>query len=127
MSFNASSAPENTETVIESTNPDEPKSDPGYQSNSDAATTSLAPSTTYFIYENGRRYHSLPDSPYLFPNDALEQDREDLNHATFLKLFDGTLYFAPLQSDAALNVIDLGTGTGIWASDCKENRADRSK
>lgn len=85
--------------------------DDGYETSDSAASTSLASSAREFIYENGRRYHSFRRGAYLFPNDDREQDREDLKHAMFLKLFNKQLHFAPIAIDGA-NVIDLGTGTG---------------
>jgi hypothetical protein len=108
-------------------------SDDGYQTDSSATSQSLATSAREFIFEHGRRYHSYKAdvNPYLFPNDDREQDREDLKHAMFLKLFNKTLHFAPVPAMGA-NVIDLGTGTGIWCVDCAyqqslggEHRADR--
>ena len=47
------------------------------------------------------------------PNDALEQDRLDLQHAVFLMLLKGKLGLAPI--DNPQSVLDIGTGTGIWA------------
>lgn len=108
------------------------QSDDGYQTDSSATSQSLATSAREFIFEHGRRYHSYKAdvNPYLFPNDDREQDREDLKHAMFLKLFNKTLHFAPVPAMGA-NVIDLGTGTGIWCVDCAyqpslggEHRAD---
>jgi hypothetical protein len=94
--------------------------DDGYETTTDSATSaSLASSAREFIYENGRRYHSFRKGAYLFPNDDREQDREDLKHAMYLKLFNKQLHFAPINTESA-NVIDLGTGTGIWAIDCEE-------
>ncbi|KAF2493858.1 S-adenosyl-L-methionine-dependent methyltransferase, partial [Lophium mytilinum] len=93
--------------------------DDGYQTDtSDSDSVSLISSARNFIYENGRRYHGYKrgESDYSFPNDDREQDREDLKHAMFLLLFNKTLHFAPLK-DEAMKVIDLGTGTGIWALD----------
>ncbi|KAH8723515.1 S-adenosyl-L-methionine-dependent methyltransferase [Phaeosphaeriaceae sp. PMI808] len=101
--------------IIEALGAEEPD-DPGYGSNSEAASTSLNSTVLNFIHENGRRYHRFRDGLYLLPNDDLEQARERLNDAMFLKLFAGTIQFAPLQRDKALNVIDLGTGTGTWAT-----------
>lgn len=91
--------------------------DDGYETTSEsAASTSLASSAREFMYEHGRRYHSYRKGFYLFPNDDREQDREDLKHAMYLKLFNKTLHFAPIRIEGA-NVIDLGTGTGIWSID----------
>ncbi|OCL11851.1 S-adenosyl-L-methionine-dependent methyltransferase [Glonium stellatum] len=90
--------------------------DLGYESESVADSISLASSARNFIYENGRRYHSFRAGSYSFPNDDREQDREDLKHAMYLLLFNKILHFAPLE-DRSMEVIDLGTGTGIWAID----------
>ncbi|KAF2808335.1 S-adenosyl-L-methionine-dependent methyltransferase [Mytilinidion resinicola] len=93
--------------------------DDGYQTDSsESDSVSLVSSARNFIYENGRRYHGYKrgENDYSFPNDDREQDREDLKHAMFLLLFNKTLHFAPLENQA-MKVIDLGTGTGIWALD----------
>ena len=119
--------PPEAEMIIEVLEPEEPVDDPGYGSNSDAASTSLDSSVLNFIHENGRRYHRFRDGLYLLPNDDLEQAREHLNHAMFLELFAGTIHFARLQRDVALNVIDLGTGTGAWATACKYNPSKASR
>ena len=52
------------------------------------------------------------------PNDDTEQERLDLYHHIFLLLKNGQLYTAPL--DKPQNVLDIGTGTGIWALDFAE-------
>jgi len=39
----------------------------------------------------------------------------DLENHLFNLLFDGKLHFAPLQSP--MRILNLGTGTGIWAID----------
>lgn len=82
--------------IIEALDGEQPD-DPGYGSNSEAASTSLDSSVLNFIHENGRRYHHFRDGLYLLSNDDLEQARDRLNHAMFLKLFAGTIQFAPLQ------------------------------
>lgn len=52
------------------------------------------------------------------PNDEGEQDRLDLFHHMFLLLLGGRLYSAPLENTR--KVLDIGTGTGIWAIDFAE-------
>lgn len=49
------------------------------------------------------------------PNDEPEQSRLDLYHHIFLMILGGQLYTAPL--DHPQRVLDVGTGTGIWAVD----------
>jgi ubiquinone/menaquinone biosynthesis C-methylase UbiE len=40
-----------------------------------------------------------------------------MKHAMVIHLCDGKLHFAPL--DNPQNILDIGTGTGIWAIDSK--------
>ncbi|KAF8475829.1 S-adenosyl-L-methionine-dependent methyltransferase, partial [Kalaharituber pfeilii] len=71
-----------------------------------------------FTYANGRRYHSDRfKAQYFLPNDEQEQDRLDLFHHIFLSLLGGKLYTAPLHAIELHRVLDVGTGTGIWAID----------
>ncbi|KAH6673106.1 S-adenosyl-L-methionine-dependent methyltransferase, partial [Halenospora varia] len=67
-------------------------------------------------FENGRRYHKFREGRYPFPNDESEQDREDMKHAMIVNLCGGKLHFAPI-GDNPQDIIDLGTGTGIWCVD----------
>ncbi|KAJ5106639.1 hypothetical protein N7456_003314 [Penicillium angulare] len=60
-------------------------------------------------------YHSFHEGEYVLPNDEQEQDRLDLSHHIYLMLLKGELYKAPIQRPG--RVLDLGTGTGIWAID----------
>ncbi|KAH8647175.1 S-adenosyl-L-methionine-dependent methyltransferase [Xylariales sp. PMI_506] len=66
--------------------------------------------------ESGRMYHTYKGdtSAYLLPNDPTEQDRLDLQHAMMTYLWDGRLALAPLPGAPKL-VLDVATGTGIWA------------
>ncbi|KAM5341798.1 hypothetical protein ACJ41O_014829 [Fusarium nematophilum] len=52
----------------------------------------------------------------LQPNDEEEQERMDLVHHIYLLLLGGNLFRAPI-GDNPQRVLDLGTGTGIWAMD----------
>lgn len=66
------------------------------------------------VYENGRRYHLYKHGRYPMPNDDMEQQREDLKHSMMLELTDNKLFHAPI-GDNPKKIIDIGTGTGIWA------------
>lgn len=44
----------------------------------------------------------------------IEQDRLDLQHHMLLIMLDGRLHLAPINPNLQ-NVLDVGTGTGIWA------------
>jgi len=90
-------------------------SDAGYETDSvGSASTSLASSVRDYAFENGRRYHKFREGTYNFPNDDSEQDREDMKHAMMVNLLGGKLHFAPIGENPQ-NVLDMGTGTGIWA------------
>jgi len=80
-----------------------------------SSTTSLISEITKYQMENGRRYHGYQAGKYAFPNDEDELDRMDLENHLFSLLFEGRLHWAPLENPQ--NIIDLGTGTGIWAID----------
>jgi len=87
-----------------------------YESAVETETTSLSSSIVAHNYENGRRYHKFRHGRYPIPNDDIEQNREDMKHAMMLELTNGRLFTAPI-GDNPLSILDLGTGTGIWAID----------
>ncbi|KIV98561.1 uncharacterized protein PV09_09642 [Verruconis gallopava] len=90
----------------------------GSGSNTSSAFTTIASTDIETVQENGRTYHG--GGSYWFPNDETENSRQRLMHHIFRIVFNGRLYFAPIETDGA-KVIDLGTGTGIWAiefADC---------
>ncbi|KAF4227344.1 hypothetical protein CNMCM8980_002705 [Aspergillus fumigatiaffinis] len=78
-------------------------------------TTSITSSAMNYTYENGRRYHSFHEGEYVLPNDEQEQDRLDLSHHIYRILLKGELHAAPIKNPR--RVLDIGTGTGIWAID----------
>lgn len=77
---------------------------------------SIESSVTRYRYENGRRYHAFREGVYLLPNDEIEQRRLDLIHHVFLLLLQGKLFRAPIPSHPQ-HILDIGTGTGLWAMD----------
>ncbi|KAF7895560.1 uncharacterized protein EAF01_009522 [Botrytis porri] len=87
----------------------------GGPASSNTSKTSLTSGITRYREENGRRYHAYRDGKYLMPNDDDEQDRMDLLHHVFNLVLDGKLYLAPIENPQ--RVLDVGTGTGIWAID----------
>ncbi|KAJ4391238.1 hypothetical protein N0V93_004855 [Gnomoniopsis smithogilvyi] len=66
------------------------------------------------VEEYGRLYNAYREGKYLLPNDGEEQDRLDLQHHQWLLMLEGRLSLAPFVSDPP-EVLDIGTGTGIWA------------
>lgn len=49
------------------------------------------------------------------PNDANEQERIDVKYHGMHLAMDGKLFYAPIENPGA--ILDIGTGTGIWALD----------
>jgi SAM-dependent methyltransferase len=82
-----------------------------------AMTQTLRSSLLESVRENGRGYHrysSAVGEEYPLPEDEIEQARLDLQHEMMRRTFNGRLYLSPITGDLH-NILDLGTGTGIWA------------
>jgi ribosomal protein RSM22 (predicted rRNA methylase) len=83
-------------------------------------TASLTSSIMAGHYENGRRYHAYQASgQYIRPDDEQEQDRLDIKYASIQLVFDDKVCFAPIENPQT--ILDVGTGTGIWAIDAGEH------
>ncbi|KAE9576802.1 hypothetical protein CGMCC3_g7306 [Colletotrichum fructicola] len=78
-------------------------------------TTSVTSSVYDYPTENGRRYHAFRHGTYYGPNDADELDRLDFNASFLTKLTQNQLHHAPLEQGKVHRILDIGTGTGIWA------------
>ncbi|KFY14446.1 hypothetical protein V491_06041, partial [Pseudogymnoascus sp. VKM F-3775] len=77
---------------------------------------SLTGEANEYVFENGRRYHGYKPGRYMLPNDEKEMDREDMKHHIFMLITKGRLHLAPIRPDPKV-ILDIGTGTGIWAID----------
>ncbi|KAF9870244.1 umta methyltransferase family protein [Colletotrichum karsti] len=75
----------------------------------------MASSAVDYPVEYGRRYHAFRPGAYFMPNDDNEMDRLDSTHELALRILGYKLYLAPLDKDKVHKVLDIGTGTGIWA------------
>jgi len=108
-----------TEPQAQDENPPQPALDDGdsaFEGSLGASiTTSLRSSIRNYVYENGRRYHAYREGEYVLPNDEAEQDRLELTHHIYQLLLGGRLCLAPVKK--LRRVLDLGTGTGLWAMD----------
>ncbi|KAL1993648.1 hypothetical protein VTN49DRAFT_2317 [Thermomyces lanuginosus] len=91
------------------------ENDASYGDELSSYSASLTSSVLDYRHENGRRYHKYRDGSYLLPNDETENNRMDMIHEMCLVLLRQKLYLAPIKSPK--RVIDLGTGTGMWAVD----------
>ncbi|KAI0137263.1 S-adenosyl-L-methionine-dependent methyltransferase [Xylariales sp. AK1849] len=61
----------------------------------------------------GRTFQNYRGDKYFLPNDAAEQDRLDLGHKAWLIMLKNRYHLAPIGQPP--RVLDIGTGTGIWA------------
>ncbi|KAK0627986.1 S-adenosyl-L-methionine-dependent methyltransferase [Immersiella caudata] len=81
------------------------------------STESVSSSILEYRIIRGRTYHSeRHDSSYYAPNDERQNASADITHHYLTLLLDGKLFLAPIKQDIK-RVLDIGTGTGIWAID----------
>ncbi|EME82346.1 uncharacterized protein MYCFIDRAFT_40393 [Pseudocercospora fijiensis CIRAD86] len=89
--------------------------DDGYLS-----TASVASSIFDYEQENGRTYHAFQrDKKYALPNDEQEQERMDITYHALRLTLEEKHWHCPLESPR--HVLDVGTGTGIWALDVADD------
>ncbi|KAH7156740.1 S-adenosyl-L-methionine-dependent methyltransferase [Dactylonectria macrodidyma] len=84
-----------------------------------SSSESLRSSIVQYRQENGRTYHRYKDGKYNLPNDDIECERLDLQHNLFIVTLGNKLGLAPPNDpdSKVKRVLDVGTGTGIWAID----------
>ncbi|KAL0941445.1 Phosphoethanolamine N-methyltransferase 3-like protein 1 [Colletotrichum truncatum] len=88
------------------------------------STASITSSILEYRTIQGRRYHSeRHDTRYFTPNDDQQSESVDITHHYLQLLLDGKLYLAPIKENAE-KVLDVGTGTGIWAMDFADEHPD---
>ncbi|EQB50563.1 hypothetical protein CGLO_09984 [Colletotrichum gloeosporioides Cg-14] len=83
------------------------------------SSKSVTSSLLQYRVENGRTYHFYKEGKYVMPNDDRESDRLDAQHRIMIHTLGGWLGLAPPCDPEAKvgRVLDVGTGTGIWAAD----------
>ncbi|EQB44153.1 hypothetical protein CGLO_17127 [Colletotrichum gloeosporioides Cg-14] len=121
----ADSSPTSVPAPAESTNDDDEvlrANDPAEDDSSEiddgqlsSYTASLASSAVDYPIEYGRRYHAFRPGSYIMPNDEYEMDRMDFTHAMLVRAVGNKLYTAPVEKSKIDRILDIGTGTGIWA------------
>ncbi|PWN88854.1 hypothetical protein FA10DRAFT_286759 [Acaromyces ingoldii] len=73
---------------------------------------------------SSRHFHNVEQ--YLLPADADETQRLSLQHRVVVRAFGGKLWSGPpsLQALQGADVLDSGTGNGIWLSDLERRLAE---
>lgn len=84
---------------------------------------SMASSKYNFHWENGRLYQDYRSS-HPFPYDDIAQENERVLHAMIECILEDKLIAAPVDADGLRNVLDVGTGMGLWAEDVADRFPD---
>ncbi|KAL2132739.1 hypothetical protein VTI74DRAFT_3422 [Chaetomium olivicolor] len=83
------------------------------------STASIRSSIRAYRTLHGRTYHrDIGQAESWEPNDENHAEAMDMaHHLALLTLGDDKLHLAPLKEESLHQVLDIGTGTGIWAID----------
>ncbi|KAK4207959.1 S-adenosyl-L-methionine-dependent methyltransferase [Rhypophila decipiens] len=96
---------------------EESDTDSRFGGDAESSTASVSSSILEYRKIHGRTFHSdRYDSQYWTPNDERQSENVDITHHYMTLLLDDRLYLAPIRPDVQ-KVLDIGTGTGIWAID----------
>ncbi|OHE99289.1 UMTA protein [Colletotrichum orchidophilum] len=88
-----------------------------------SSTTSLTESIFNYRKLHGRTYQASQTTEYWAPNDDQQNEGLDIIHNALLIMFEDRLFLAPVGDDLQ-RVLDVGTGTGIWAIDFADQFPD---
>jgi len=113
--------PQDTEGAIEaqsSADVSSTDSDSGY-SEAVLSTASLRSSVFDYEEEYGRSYHAFRRGKYVMPNDEREQERMDIHYHSVRLVLGNRHFIAPVEDPTS--ILDVGTGTGIWAMDVADD------
>ncbi|KAI9172851.1 hypothetical protein HJFPF1_02365 [Paramyrothecium foliicola] len=85
-----------------------------------SSTASLGSTILQFRKIHGRTYHNYEGAEYWGPNDDIQNEGLDITHVLdrhhmICLAMDNKLHLSPLEKPQ--KVLDVGTGTGIWAID----------
>lgn len=80
------------------------------------STSSITSSLMEYREIHGRRYQSSKTTEYWAPNDQKHISAFDVAHQWITMMLDDKLFVAPISPNPQ-KILDVGTGTGIWAID----------
>ncbi|KPM35803.1 hypothetical protein AK830_g10787 [Neonectria ditissima] len=80
------------------------------------STASVTSSIWEYRNIQGRTFQSSKTTEYWAPNDEKHIEAFDVGHQWLTMMLDDKLYAAPI-GDNPQRILDVGTGTGIWAID----------
>ncbi|KAK1775504.1 hypothetical protein QBC45DRAFT_422123 [Copromyces sp. CBS 386.78] len=91
----------------------------------ESSTASISSSILEYRTINGRTYYSnsVTDTSYWGPNDQKQNEILDIFHHTITIALNNDLYKAPII-DKPKNMLNISTGTGLWAMDFAEKFPD---
>ncbi|KAM0237044.1 hypothetical protein ACHAP5_009142 [Fusarium lateritium] len=113
-----SSPPPQTDLIAADNENDDTHDDADSALGSDAesSTASVSASILEYRRSQGRTYHSDKfTTNYFLPNDDQQLESVDLTHHYLTILLDEKLFLAPVKEEKLQKILDVGTGTGIWA------------
>ncbi|KAK2752436.1 putative SAM dependent methyltransferase [Colletotrichum kahawae] len=87
------------------------------------STSSLTSSIREYRTIHGRTFQTSNTTDYWAPNDEKQIEGFDVTHHFMLLLMNNHLFGAPVEGKN-LKILDVGTGTGIWAIDVAEENED---
>ncbi|KAI0018998.1 S-adenosyl-L-methionine-dependent methyltransferase [Xylariomycetidae sp. FL0641] len=83
-----------------------------------SSTNSMTASIMEYRNVRGRTFHSeRHETNYFAPNDNQQLQSMDITHHYLGMLTDEKLFLTPQKGEDMEKVLDIGTGTGIWAID----------
>ncbi|KAK4160325.1 Demethylmenaquinone methyltransferase [Cladorrhinum sp. PSN259] len=90
-----------------------------------SSTASLSSSILQYRELHGRTYHGeIGKGEAWAPNDEKMLESMDIHHHFCTLLLNGKLFLSPLTKETTKKVLDVGTGTGIWAIDFADQFPD---
>jgi SAM-dependent methyltransferase len=97
---------------------DSSEADSGYDEKS-LSTASVRSSIFNYELEYGRSYHAFRAGKYVMPNDEGEQERMDIHYHSIRLVLNDKPITCPIKIPTS--ILDVGTGTGIWAMDVADD------